>query len=94
MAVAKDWLSGDELFFVVLAALSGGVFVGAYGIANRQIAAATKEELLKARDEIVALKKKNAELQSELENTRKQAKAVKATDLHDAATLAAATVRE
>jgi hypothetical protein len=94
VAVAKDWLSGDELSFVVLAALSGGVFVGAYGVANRQIAAGTKEELLKARDEIVALKKKNAELQVELEKTQKQAKAVKATDLHDAATLAAATVRE
>jgi hypothetical protein len=40
------------------------------------------------------LKKKNAELQVELEKTQKQAKAVKATDLHDAATLAAATVRE
>jgi hypothetical protein len=27
VAVAEDWLSGDELSFVVLAALSGGVFV-------------------------------------------------------------------
>jgi hypothetical protein len=34
VAVAKDWLSGDELSFVVLAALSGGVFVGAYGVAT------------------------------------------------------------
>jgi hypothetical protein len=34
VAVAEDWLSGDELSFVVLAALSGGVFVGAYGVAT------------------------------------------------------------
>jgi hypothetical protein len=93
-AVAWDWLSGDELSFVVLAALSGGVFVGAYSVANRQIAAATKAELLKARDEIVALKKRNSELQAELEKARKQAKAVRATEAQDAATLAVASVRE
>jgi hypothetical protein len=94
VAVAEDWLSGDELSFVVLAALSGGVFVGAYSVANRQIAAETKAALLKARDEIVALKKQNAELQAELEKARKQAKALRATDVHDATTLAVASVRE
>ena len=94
LAVARDWLSGDELSFVVLAALSGGVFVGAYSVANRQIAAETKAELLNARDEIVALKKRNTELQAALEKARKQAKAVRATDVHDAATLAVASVRE
>jgi len=94
VAVAEDWLAGDELTFVVLAALSAGVFVGAYSVANRQIAAATKAELLNARDEIVALKKRNTELQADLEKARKQAKAVRATDVQDAASLAAASVRD
>jgi hypothetical protein len=94
VAVAKDWLSGDELSFVVLAALSGGVFVGAYSVANRQIAAETKTKLLQARDEIVALKKKNAELQTALEQARKQAKAAKAFDAQNAAALAVASAQQ
>jgi hypothetical protein len=94
LAVARDWLSGDELSFVVLAALSGGVFVGAYSVANRQIAAETKAELLTARDEIVALKKRNTELQAALEKAQKRARAAKAPDVDAAADYAIATARE
>jgi hypothetical protein len=93
VAVARNWLSGDDLSFVVLAALSAGVFIGAYAIANRQIAAETKTKLLQARDEIVTLKKKNAELQAALEQARKQAKAAKAVAAQDAAALAVASAQ-
>ena len=59
-----------------------------------EIAAETKAELLTARDEIVALKKRNTELQAALEKAQKRARAAKAPDVDAAADYAIATVRE
>jgi len=62
----NDWLTGDELYFVGLATLSGIALYAGYRIGLRQIDAEAREELIKARDEIVALRAKIEELQKKL----------------------------
>jgi cell division protein FtsB len=59
----EDWLRGDELYFVVLALLSGIALFGGFRLALRQIDAEAREELIKARDEIVELRKRIKELE-------------------------------
>ena len=81
----RNWLAGDELYFAVLAMLSAGVFAAAFFVSDRQIAAEARKDLIKARDEILALKGKVTELQAALKKAQ-DAQAVTAQSLTSAAT--------
>ena len=72
LAISGAWLDRSELFFLGLAALSAGVFLAAYLISSRQIEAAVREEALAAKNEIVALKAKVAELKKALKTTAEE----------------------
>jgi uncharacterized iron-regulated membrane protein len=72
LAISGAWLDGSELFFLGLAALSAGVFVAAYLISSRQIEAAVREEAIAAKNEIVALKAKVAELKKALKTAAEE----------------------